>query len=186
MNSKTSTLNFEDRKCLLDHLGKQSGQLLRKTDRCKLLLKISKITNYNSEGEMEKYFETISGLINQISKTETEIKFNLSCELIEMILSHRPLNNNLEEGIYEWMKEFVSNESNSDSDSTKMMKFYSIKLKYDEMKGENNGDYKNTENGNDNKGYIRNEDYNGNDDDDDDTIQDLQKLKIFESFQLNI
>ena len=117
----SSKLSAEDFKCLLDHLAKEASLLLKKIDRCKMLLQIVRGNGFN--GDL-KYIDQMISVINQLPEDTVE-KFPLSCELLgHLLVNPQKLRDN-EEAIYEWaLKE-------SKRESGKEIEFYSIKLKHD-------------------------------------------------------
>lgn len=170
-----SCLNYEDFKCLLDHLCKESCQLLRKSDRCKLLLKIINIDNND---EVERYCDLLIGLLLQLSQQDDELKFDLSCQVLEKRRRSDNYNGN-EEIIYQWMEKYV------EKNPEKEIQFYSIKLKHDENRNEDKSNVNNQESYNANN----QESYHCNSSNYFHSVStlmedDLQKLKIFESFQM--
>lgn len=167
-------LSEEDFKCLIDHLAGECGQLLRKIDRCKLLLKISQF-DCN-----EKYLEQVANLLNQLPASDNNEKFYLTCELLLNLTARRPLNSN-EEKLYQWALGISS------KDPEKELKFYSIKIKYDSIKAEIIGSSEHVEEGEEqsktvDETFITHE-FTANDHApiEELTSEDLQKLKIFES-----
>lgn len=145
--------------------------LLKKVDRCKMIIKIVKISNAGSD---DKYMQQLISILTQLPDDSNE-KFPLSCELLELLLGTptSKLQKN-EEMIYEWaLKE-------SKKDSGKEIEFYSIKLKYDSS-------FKNIT---DNVSSVEITESSLNFNEDDTVIlteltsEDLQKLKIFQSFDL--
>lgn len=179
-------MNYEDFKCLLDHLSKESFQLLRKSDRCSLLLKIILIE------DSSKYVDQLIGLLLQLPIQEDEIKFEISLKVMEIIMKKRRIKSGNEEFIYKWMKIFV------ELNPEKEIQFYSIKLRHDEIGDDDTrDDDDNTTNSirdDDNTNSIR-DTINARDDNINSTQRadntnnillenDLQKLKIFESFQM--
>lgn len=181
-----SLLNIDDFKCLMDHLSKESCQLLRKSDRCALLLKIIELDDNNS-----KYIDQIINLISQLPSSD--IKFNFGCKVMEIVLKNQSITSQ-EEVLFKWMKEYV------EMNPSKEMEFYSIKLAMEnrdrynnEHKEEHNDEHSSLHNS-----LTNDEEYNSLTNDDSnaqynsaliqnnflDVDEDLQKLKIFESFQM--
>jgi hypothetical protein len=164
-------LNNEDIKCLLDHLSKESCQLLRKSDRCTLLLNI---INTDESFNNDKYTDQLIGLLLQLPQQEDEIKFQLSYQVMEIIMKRRRIKQGSgsgsgnEEIIYQWMKLFV------EKHPEKEIQFYSIKIKYEE--NDNGEDVKRSQDETDRADGSNYENVMLED--------DLQKLKIFESFQM--
>ena len=116
--NNSDTLSPDDFKCLLDHLAKEASLLLRKVDRCKILLMIIPL-NLDIDA---KYTDQMVSLLSQLPD-DTNEKFTLSCELLDILLVRKLRSN--EQGVYDWaLKE-------SKTDSAKEIEFYSIKLKYD-------------------------------------------------------
>lgn len=173
-------LQAEDFKCLLDHLFKEAGQLLRKSDRCKLLLKICEFTDNPSNS---KYIDQVSILLNQLS--EDPLKFDLVFDFLNLVMKEGQLRDE-EVGLYQWAAGYVE-----EKDPSKEIQFYSIKLQYESQRIDNKHGIEDKEEecipeyipeyipeiilensiGND-KGEFEQ------------TEEDLQKLKIFASFQI--
>lgn len=161
-----SKLSTDDFQCLIDHLFRESSQLLKKIDRCKMFLSIIKHSD-------EKYLDQIINTLNQLSQDDEEEKFKLACELLELILLDSSNPRNLkrnEEIIYDWAL------GETKKDPSKEIKFYSIKLKYNSIII--NQTEPPIENVPDN--FIEDELVEITEL----TSEDLQKLKIFESFDL--
>lgn len=174
-------MDHEDFKCLFDHLSKESFQLLRKSDRCSLLLKIILIE------ESPKYIDQLIGLLLQLPIQEDEIKFEISHKVMEIIMKRRRIKSGNEEFIYKWMKLFV------ERNPEKEIQFYSIKLRHDEDTAEDGDNDDNVRDDEDDKIRDSKDDNITINTRDDATINctnnlllenDLQKLKIFESFQM--
>lgn len=189
--NNSNTLSADDFKCLLDHLAKEASLLLRKVDRCRILLMIIPL-NHDID---TKYTDQMVSLLNQLPD-DTNEKFTLSCELLDILLVRKLRSN--EQVVYDWaLKE-------SKSDSAKEIEFYSIKLKYDSHDNKNNERSEGSENVQVNTCDL----YNTTDSTDNSqfsntttsinhpfemdntepltelTSDDLQKLKIFQSFDL--
>lgn len=160
-----SLLTVDDFKCLMDHLCKESCQLLRKSDRCALLLKIIQIDDQKDS----KYLDQIVNLISQLSSNDDAIKFDFGCKAMDIALKsheHKRRVTSQEEMLYKWMKGYV------EKNPEKEMEFYSIKLAM-ESKDEHQShrDQIVNDQSGDTKNFLAVDD-------------DLQKLKIFESFQM--
>ncbi len=183
LNENSSKITSDDDyKCLIDHLAKESSQLLRKSDRCKLLLRIIEMTSSDSN---EKYVEQVINLLNQLPSSENDSKFKLTCELLDGILTKSRGMNSLEDKLFLWALEL------SQWEPQKELEFYSIKIKYDsKYKDNKEAEYKKIIL---DSNYTNTNAYNNNNNNlifseeehvkiEELTSDDLQKLKIFESF----
>ncbi|TEB15125.1 hypothetical protein C9890_0629 [Perkinsus sp. BL_2016] len=198
--NKDKSFSIVDFRCLLDHLAMESGQLLRKSDRCKLLLKIFdncgngeifRSTSTYSEkdcnerstinpGYSFKYLDQVTGLLNQLSTNENELKFELACKLFEFIFETKgKLETFDEKKLYNWAIELIK------SEPKKEIKFYAIKIKRDEQISATAADEDEDEivEGDESTKIVTDKIVVDN------VIEaltsdDLQKLKIFESFQM--
>ena len=158
-----------------------------------------------------KFVDQIISLLSQISPIEPS-KLEISCSVLEIILERRNLRGNNEGDLYKYLENAISmTEDNNNYNNNHILqlklKFYTIKFKRDqyimnENENENvygdNSDNENVNRDNDNEilidTLINNNIVNVQDHsisisnskfDDDDlkiTNEDLQKLKIFETF----
>ena len=172
-----SKLSSDDLKCLMDHLAKEASLLLRKIDRCRIFLEIVKIDGL--EGDF-KYIDQMINTLNQLPD-DSDDKFSISCELLEhLLVNPKPLRRN-EQLIYETaLKE-------SKRDPSKEIKFYSIKLKHDSTaEPPHDPNTHETELEPESEPSVHAHPFS-----DDNTValteltsDDIQKLKIFQSFDL--
>lgn len=167
LDSFTSTkylLTCDDFKCLLDHLCKESCQLLRKSDRCALLLKIIQL----DEQSNSKYLDQITNLISQLPSNDDAIKFDYGCRVMEIVLKKSDNDERMtgqEETLYKWMKGYV------ERNPAREMEFYSIKLAMESNESDEIVNEDITPDTGNNNNFLA-------------VDEDLQKLKIFESFQM--
>lgn len=188
INKTKSLLNSDDFKCLLDHLSKEACQLLKKSDRCLLLMKIIDTFNDSvddSQDHVLKYIDQLIGLLSQLPTADEGLKFDLACNLmkIDQFNSRKRQGENL----YQWMKGYV------ERNPSREVQFYTIKLKYEEQ-DDATSETEERRDSVDNEDNSSDHEHNNNNDHTTHTTtnnnntslleDDLQKLKIFESFQM--
>lgn len=190
-------LKSEDFTCLLDHLSKESCQLLKKTDRCKLLLKICDQFSCSGNNADSKIIDQISILLHQLPPSEEPQKFDLILKFLDLVMRERRLKDD-EIVLFRWADDFVRFK-----DSGREVQFYTIKLQYEQYERDTEGDTENdidkivdyttykivdytNDTTYDTADYttLANNDNTFTTDDFNQTEEDLQKLKIFASFQL--
>jgi hypothetical protein len=176
LHDATENLSKDDLKSLYDHLYRQAGQLLRKPERCLILLKICEQCG---DGLIDSNnIDQICTLLMQIPSNDP-IKFDLALRFLAIVLRTRSLSGK-EEEIFDWVQEVVS------QDSSREIEFLSIKMKRDEYSAhvvefdDEAISIEESVNSNSVKDHQSEESeivHELNQD-------DLQKLKIFESFHL--
>lgn len=179
-------LQPEDFQCLLDHLSKEAGQLLRKSDRCRLLLSIAKV----SDKADCKHLDQVGVLLNQLPANEEAMKFDLCLEFFGLVMKERRLKDE-EIGLYQWAAGYVET-----IDPSKELQFYTVKLQYEQQANEKTEDEQlyetditlETRETHENTVYndfVQMEsEFEQQHEQQQQTEEDLQKLKIFASFQL--
>ena len=182
----TDRLRKEDYSCILDHLNRESCQLLKKIDRCELLLRIHEIslTAALFSDSNSKYLDQILVLLGQLSANESEEKFNFALKYLSFILdkSSGRLQGE-EEALYQWAFEYVSK-----VDPSKEIQFYDIKMKYSALNSKRDfvvdgEEIKEIVDGDEQSDDNLNTKYS-DEIVEESTLEDLQKLKIFSSFQM--
>lgn len=203
-SERADRLRSDDFNCLLDHLSKESCQLLKKIDRCELLLRIHEISNtFGNDGTVNsnKYMDQILVLLGQLSAHESEHKCDFAMKYLSFILNcdGRRLQGE-EEALYQWTFDYVTR-----VDSKKEIQFYDIKMKYDLNNSLKRKEEENEQQQQQHQQDEVEENESVNIDDnldefnlneaktnfgfneyiqEESTLEDLQKLKIFASFQM--